>query len=83
MESPKNNVNKLLGDKTKIEKEIEQIQSGCSHAYQSLKQNQSDCSHTLKSLKQNQSEIRWYCDECKQPLKYASTLDIDKFFNRN
>ena len=69
MESSKNNVNKLLGDKTKIEKEIEQIQS--------------DCSHTLKSLKQNQSEVRWYCNECKQPLKYASTLDLDKFFNRN
>jgi hypothetical protein len=69
MELPKNNVDKLLNNKKEIEKEIEQIQS--------------DCSHECQSLKQNQSEVRWYCDECKQPLKYASTLDLDKFFNRN
>ena len=69
MELPKNNVDKLLNNKKEIEKEIEQIQS--------------DCSHECQSLKQNQSEERWHCDECKQPLKYASTLDLDKFFNRN
>ena len=69
MELPKNNVDKLLSDKKEIEKEIEQIQS--------------DCSHKSKSLKQNQSEIRWFCDECKQPLSYASQNDLDNFFNRN
>ena len=69
MELPKNNVDKLLNNKKEIEKEIEQIQS--------------DCSHECQSLKQNQSEVRWHCDECKQPLKHASTLDLDKFFNRN
>jgi hypothetical protein len=69
MELPKNNVDKLLNNKKEIEKEIEQIQS--------------DCSHECQSLKQNQSEVRWHCDECKQPLKYASTLDLDKFFNHN
>ena len=42
MESSKNNVNKLLGDKTKIEKEIKQIQSDCSHKSKSLKQTQRD-----------------------------------------
>jgi hypothetical protein len=69
MEPSKNNVNKLLGDKTKIEKEIEQIQS--------------DCSHKSKSLKQTQRDIRWHCDECKQVLGYASQPDLDKFFNHN
>ena len=69
MNLPKNNVDKLLSDKKEIEKEIEQIQS--------------DCSHKSKSLKQNQSEIRWFCDECKQPLNYASQNDLDNFFNRN
>lgn len=69
MDLPKNNVDKLLNDKKEIEKEIEQIQS--------------DCSHKSKSLKQNQSEIRWFCDECKQALSYASQNDLDDFFNRN
>jgi hypothetical protein len=65
MESPKNNVDKLLNNKKEIEKEIEQIQS--------------DCSHECQSLKQNQSEVRWYCDECKQALGYASKDEIDNF----
>jgi peptidoglycan hydrolase CwlO-like protein len=69
MELPKNNVDKLLNNKKEIEKEIEQIQS--------------DCSHTLKSLKQTQRDIRWHCDECKQVLGYASQPDLDKFFNHN
>jgi len=69
MDLPKNNVDKLLNDKKEIEKEIEQIQS--------------DCSHKSRSLKQNQSEIRWYCNECKQALNYASQNDLDDFFNRN
>ena len=68
MDLPKNNVDKLLNDKKEIEKEIEQIQS--------------DCSHKSRSLKQNQSEIRWYCNECKQALNYASQNDLDDFFNR-
>jgi peptidoglycan hydrolase CwlO-like protein len=65
MDSPQSQVDKLLGDKNRIEKQIEQIQS--------------ECSHTSKSLKQNQSEIRWYCDECKQALGYASKDEIDNF----
>ena len=65
MESPKNNVDKLLNNKKEIEKEIEQIQS--------------DCSHECQSLKQNQSEVRWHCDECKQALGYASKDEIDNF----
>jgi hypothetical protein len=65
MELPKNNVDKLLNNKKEIEKEIEQIQS--------------DCSHECQSLKQNQSEVRWYCDECKQALGYASKDEIDNF----
>ena len=69
MDLPKNNVDKLLNDKKEIEKEIEQIQS--------------DCSHKSRSLKQNQSEIRWFCNECKQALNYASQNDLDDFFNRN
>ena len=69
MNLPKNNVDKLLSDKKEIEKEIEQIQS--------------DCSHKSRSLTQNQSEIRWFCNECKQALNYASQNDLDDFFNRN
>tara|TARA_R100000030_G_scaffold62285_1_gene47167 strand:+ start:299 stop:508 length:210 start_codon:yes stop_codon:yes gene_type:complete len=69
MELPKNNIDKLLNDKKEIEKEIEQIQS--------------DCSHKSKSLKQTQKDIRWYCDECNRVLGYASQNDLDKFFNRN
>jgi peptidoglycan hydrolase CwlO-like protein len=69
MDSPQSQVDKLLGDKNRIEKQIEQIQS--------------DCSHTSKSLKQNQSEIRWYCDECHIPLKYATQNEVHNFLSSN
>ena len=67
MDTPKSQVDKLQGDKNRIEKEIEHIQS--------------DCPHPSKSIKQKKSEIRWFCNDCNIALNYANPAEIENFLN--
>jgi len=65
----------LLGEKQKIEKEIEEIQKSCQHSNKSIKSVRERVDSTTLI-------IRYVCDECSKIIGYPSNEEI-KIFLKN
>ena len=63
----------LLGEKQKIEKEIEGLQKLCKHSTKSVKQ-------VRERVDSSSPVIRYVCDECLMVLGYPNQQDKDNFF---
>jgi len=63
----------LLGEKQKIEKEIEEIQKSCQHSNKSIKSVRERVDSTTLI-------IRYVCDECSKIIGYPSNEEIKNFF---
>ncbi len=66
----KRKVFKLLEQKRKIDREIDQIQSNCEHINKVIKQIQI----------RNSFDIRWICEDCNIILGYPTQFELDKHF---
>tara|TARA_R110001592_G_scaffold97997_1_gene280251 strand:- start:1312 stop:1548 length:237 start_codon:yes stop_codon:yes gene_type:complete len=64
----------LLGEKQKIEKEIEDLQRSCKHPTKSIK-------FTRERLDSTIMVIRWVCNKCLSPIGYPSKKEIQNFLN--
>ena len=64
---------KLLGEKQKIEKKIEELQRSCEHPTKAVK-------FTRERLDSTIMVIRYVCDECFLVLGYPNQQDKDNFF---
>ena len=63
----------LLGEKQKIEKEIEELQRSCKHSTKSVKQ-------VRERVDSSSPVIRYVCNECLMVLGYPNQQDKDNFF---
>jgi len=63
----------LLGEKQKIEKEIEELQRSCKHPNKSVKQ-------VRERVDSSSPVIRYVCDDCFLVLGYPNQQDKDNFF---
>ena len=66
-------MDKLLSDKWKIERELEQIQAECKHSKQVIKQVADGSSFTLRRV----------CESCGRPLGYLSPEESKKFLEKS
>ena len=66
-------VDKLLDKRSKIDKEISQIQSECNHKTKMLRMLPNGSCH----------EVRWVCEDCRLKLGYPTEPEADVFFGRN
>ena len=73
MDAKKRKVEKLLSDKWKIEKELEQIQAECKHSKQVIKQVADATS----------SSYRHVCESCGRPLGYLSPEQAKDFLEKS
>ena len=69
MDANRKRVEKLLSDKWKIERELENIQSECKHE-----------NKVLKQIKESGFELRWVCDDCGLSLGWPTDRDRDEYF---
>ena len=65
----------LLGEKQKIEKEIEKLQRSCQHSTKSIK-------NVRERLDSTTMVIRYVCDTCLLPIGYPNTKEIENFLNQ-
>ncbi len=65
----------LLGEKQKIEKEIEGLQKLCKHSTKSVKQ-------VRERVDSSSPVIRYVCDECLMVLGYPNQQDKDNFLKQ-
>tara|TARA_B100000287_G_scaffold82994_1_gene75697 strand:+ start:481 stop:705 length:225 start_codon:yes stop_codon:yes gene_type:complete len=65
---------KLLGEKQKIEKKIEELQRSCEHPTKSVK-------FTRERLDSTIMVIRYVCDECLLSIGYPTQQEIKKYLN--
>ena len=73
MDANRRRVDKLLSDKWKIERELEQIQAECKHSKQVIKQVADGTS----------SSPRHVCESCGRPLGYLSPDEAKKFLEKS
>lgn len=67
-DSHKSRINQLNSEKNRIEEEINQIQS--------------DCSHPNKTLKQKKQEVKWECSDCGAFLAYPSKQELEEYLKK-
>tara|TARA_B100000497_G_C7496294_1_gene303366 strand:+ start:152 stop:376 length:225 start_codon:yes stop_codon:yes gene_type:complete len=65
----------LLGEKQKIEKEIEKLQRSCQHSTKSIK-------NVRERLDSTTMVIRYVCDTCLLPIGYPNIKEIDDFLKQ-
>ena len=65
----------LLGEKQKIEKEIEKLQRSCQHSTKSIK-------NVRERLDSTTMVIRYVCDECLLPIGYPNIKEIEDFLKQ-
>jgi len=68
-----NKVDKLVDQKRKLDQEIRQIQSACSHHNKVITMIHQGSSH----------EVRWACRDCSMVLGWPSEQERNKFFNNS
>ena len=73
MDANRRKVDKLLSDKWKIERELEQIQTECKHSKQVIKQVADTTS----------SSFRHVCESCGHPLGYLSPEQAKEFLKKS
>ena len=73
MDANRRRVDKLLSDKWKIERELEQIQANCKHENTVIKQVTDGTS----------SSPRHVCESCGRPLGYLSPKEAQKFLEKS
>ena len=66
-------VERLLNQKSKIERELRMIQETCVHTKQTIKQ--------VTLGEGNQVSTRWVCDECSAVVGYPSETELKKYLN--
>jgi len=62
-------VDKLLDNRSKIDKEIYQIQSECNHKTKTLRMLPEGSFH----------EVRWVCEDCRKKLGWPQKHELDVF----
>jgi len=65
----------LLGEKQKIEKEIEKLQRSCQHSTKSIR-------NVRERLDSTTMVIRYVCDTCLLPIGYPNAKEIENFLNQ-
>ncbi len=65
----------LLGERQKIEKEIEELQRSCEHRTKSIKS-------VRERLDSTAMVIRYVCDECLLSIGYPSEKEIQKYLKK-
>jgi hypothetical protein len=65
----------LLGEKQKIEKEIEKLQRSCQHSTKSIK-------NVRERLDSTTMVIRYVCDTCLLPIGYPNIKEIEDFLKQ-
>ena len=66
-------VERLLNQKSKIERELREMQEKCSHPRRTIKQVTLDAGC--------QTSTRWVCDECASVVGYPSEVELKKYLN--
>jgi peptidoglycan hydrolase CwlO-like protein len=66
----------LLGERQKIEKEIEKIQKTCQHPTKSIK-------NVRERLDSTTMDIRYVCDDCLAIIGYPNEKEITKYLKNN
>jgi len=69
----KRTVEKLLNQKSKIERELRMIQEACVHTKQTIKQVTLDAGC--------QTSTRWVCDNCAAVTGYPTEKELKKYLN--
>ena len=72
MDAKRKEVDKLLSDKWKIEKKLEQIQAECKLSKQVIKQVANESSFTLRHV----------CESCGKSLGYPSSEEIKQYIEK-
>ena len=72
MDANRRRVDKLLSDKWKIERELEQIQANCKHENTVIKQVADESSFTIRRV----------CESCGQIVGYPSSEEIQNFLQK-
>jgi hypothetical protein len=65
----------LLGEKQKIEKEIEKLQRSCQHSTKSIK-------NVRERLDSTTMVIRYVCDTCLLSIGYPNIKEIEDFLKQ-
>ena len=65
----------LLGERQKIEKEIEKIQKSCQHSTKSIK-------NVRERLDSTSMVIRYVCDECSLIIGIPNNDDLQNFLKQ-
>jgi len=65
-------VEELLNKKRSIEKQIDTIQSACSHKNKVIRMVHIGSIH----------EVRWVCEDCSKLLGWPTALESDKFLGK-
>jgi len=65
---------KLIEERQKIDKKIEDIQKRCPHFFKSIKS-------TRERLDSSTTIIRWVCNECSQIVGIPNPKEIKKYLN--
>ena len=65
----------LLGERQKIEKEIEELQRSCQHPTKSIK-------NVRERLDSTVMVIRYVCDECLLLIGYPSEKEIQNYLKK-
>jgi conjugal transfer/entry exclusion protein len=73
--NPLNKIQSLLDQKRKVEKDIEKIQSKCSHKVKHIK-------FVFLNQHSQQTSTRWVCDDCQKTLHIPTEFEIKKFLNK-
>ena len=72
MDANRRRVDKLLSDKWKIDREIEQIQANCKHENTVIKQVADESSFAIRRV----------CESCGHIVGYPSSADTKKFLEK-
>ena len=67
-----NKVDRLIDQQRKLDKEIEQIQSECTHKNKVISMIHEGSSHT----------VRWVCNDCSLVLGWPTEFEMNKFFDK-
>ncbi len=67
-----NEVEKLLSNKRSIDKQIDTIQSACSHKNKVIRMVHIGSTH----------EVRWVCEDCSIKLGWPTASETDKFLSK-
>ena len=65
----------LLGERQKIEREIEEIQNSCQHTTKSIK-------FIRERLDSTMMVVRHTCDECSSIVGIPNTNDLENFLKK-